>query len=210
MANRAEMIRGVAELLKRTEISVQCQDRVLATSGVRANAARGRGGPPVSSAAITQLVTALLSNRTFSGGAEFARTWGDLILVDCSVERGDLRVIEPTGTGAPRRFGVEFAALIETAPDLPELLDMEVRISCTRPDAVIRVEEMGEVRTLTFRRGPYPEPDPAYEEFATLPAGALSRLVAIRHGAFEMPFRRVPDPESGTDLVGPEGFEPPT
>lgn len=66
------------------------------------------------------------------------------------------------------------------------------------------------MRVFTFREKPDPEPNPSYEEHATLPKGVMSKIVRIRHGAFEVPGKFVPDAETDYDVVGLGGFEPPT
>jgi len=208
--NRGELIRGMADLFSRTRMSVECLDRALARGGVRENTKRGRAAPDVSSADIVSLAIGLASDRTHTGTAEFVREVRRLQLSEPDPSREALDRFDPH---KPIRFGPEFEALIERAPGMSDLIDMEVEVSLKRPEAQIRITRGDGVRTYRFH-DPNSSPDElVFESYVTFPNEALKRLIAMRHGYFEMPYLLAEQSdfcEDQENLVGPAGFEPTT
>ena len=204
--NRKELTDEIADLFGRSKISVSCLDRALATRGVREGTRRGRGAPDVSSTDIVNLAIGIASDRTLLGAADFAREVSRLQLCEILIARDGREITEPPDPYAPKRFGPEIVALIEQAPSTSDLIDMEVRVSLTSPEAQIRIASDGEVKTYLFHDPSNRPEELCFESYVTFPKGVLHRLIEMRHGSLEIPEARAS--ENPKNLVGPAGFEP--
>lgn len=208
--NRGELIREMADLFGKPKISVEFLDRTLAKTGVREKTRRGRGAPDVSSADIVNLAIGLASDRTHVGTAEFVREVRRLQLSEPDPSRAAPDNSDPH---ISIKFGPEFEALIERAPGMSDLIDMEVQLSLTRPEAQVRITRRDGVSMYRFQDPNSRSDELTFESYVTFSNESLKRLIAIRHGYFEMPYLMAEKPqicENQDDMVCPAGFEPTT